>query len=62
MPLYTYQCPSCNEKDTKLVPMSHAESDFQCPVCHVSLHKIFDVSGTTFQLKGEGWFSKQGKY
>ena len=61
MPIYVYQCPKCNEKDNRIVPMSESEKEFSCPACLVPMHKIFDVSGISHEFKGN-WFKTTGKY
>ena len=33
MPIYEYRCEQCGERFDKLVPMSQAQTEQQCPSC-----------------------------
>ena len=61
MPLYTYRCPQCGEKETHLLRRFDSEIDIKCPVCNVPKERIFDASGQQLDFKG-AWFVKDGKY
>jgi predicted nucleic acid-binding Zn ribbon protein len=42
--------------------MVDADMEFECPTCKKPMEKVFDVSNTSFELKGSGWFKTDGKY
>ena len=62
MPLYEYQCPSCDSQFELLRPMSKADEDISCPTCHngarrtISTFASFSRSsdGTSTALAGSG--------
>jgi putative FmdB family regulatory protein len=62
MPLYTYRCPKCEERDSHLVRKFDSHIEIKCPTCNVIKEKIFDASGQVLDFKGEGWFKTSGKY
>lgn len=54
MPVYEYECQSCNEitetwQGISDEPLSH------CPICRGPVKKIISVS--SFALKGGGWYA-----
>jgi len=54
MPVYEYECQSCNE----VIEVWQSLSEDQlttCPSCSGDLKKI--ISKSSFQLKGGGWFA-----
>jgi putative FmdB family regulatory protein len=62
MPLYTFQCDKCQTKEDVLKKVSEADTMVKCVKCDGEMHRIFDVSNTSFELKGPGWFKTDGKY
>jgi len=62
MPLYTYKCLSCDKHETKLIKITEPAGVIYKCECGGDQHREFDLSGTSFQLKGENWYSKSGKY
>jgi putative FmdB family regulatory protein len=61
MPLYSYRCPQCGERDSHLLNLSDADRIIQCPICNTPKERVFDASGQGFDFKGN-WFSTKGKY
>jgi putative FmdB family regulatory protein len=53
MPIYEFQCDSCEAVTERLQKMDDAPLK-KCPKCGGKVHKIF--SRTSFQLKGSGWY------
>ena len=59
MPIYEYQCQSCEHQMEVLQKMSDAVLT-DCPECSESaLKKIISASG--FRLKGDGWYETDFK-
>jgi putative FmdB family regulatory protein len=55
MPIYEYQCTACGHALDTLQKISD-EPLKDCPACHeATLQK--QVSATSFQLKGTGWYA-----
>lgn len=55
MPIYEYRCASCEKSEEILQKVNEAPPE-ACSYCHTkgSMHK--QVSNTSFQLKGGGWY------
>lgn len=53
MPLYEYQCKSCNNTFELRQKFSDAPAS-QCPACGGAVEKLISQSG--FALKGAGWY------
>ena len=54
MPIYEYQCSSCNNKFEFLQKVNEAHLT-KCPECNENtLRKL--VSAAAFRLKGSGWY------
>ncbi|MFZ5798285.1 MAG: zinc ribbon domain-containing protein [Desulfobulbus sp.] len=54
MPVYEYECPSCD----KVFEVQQRMSDEplkNCPACEGEVRKLVSVS--SFQLKGGGWYT-----
>jgi putative FmdB family regulatory protein len=59
MPIYEYQCTSCDARLEALQKMSDAPR-VDCPECHKpALKKL--VSAASFRLKGGGWYETDFK-
>lgn len=59
MPIYEYQCESCDERLEKLQKISD-EPLKTCPKCQKdSLKKVISSAG--FRLKGTGWYETDFK-
>lgn len=54
IPLYEYLCKKCNHKFEKRQKMTD-ETIPKCPKCNGNCRKL--ISGTSFILKGGGWYS-----
>ncbi|MBJ6749570.1 FmdB family zinc ribbon protein [Geomonas anaerohicana] len=53
MPLYEYQCKSCNNTFELRQKFSDAPAS-ECPACGGPVEKLISQSG--FSLKGGGWY------
>jgi len=53
MPLYEYQCKSCNKSFELRQKFSDAPAT-ECPACGGEVEKLISQSG--FALKGGGWY------
>jgi putative FmdB family regulatory protein len=53
MPIYEYQCESCEKLVEKWQKFSDAPLE-TCPSCNGKMHKI--ISESSFHLKGSGWY------
>src|SRR3954451_4713569 len=58
MPLYEYQCPSCNKTHEVMQKFSDPLLD-KCPDCGGPVSKL--VSLGSFALKGAGWYTTDYK-
>ena len=59
MPIYEYQCGSCDHQFETMQRMSEAPLN-ECPECGVdSLRKL--ISPVAFRLKGGGWYETDFK-
>jgi putative FmdB family regulatory protein len=59
MPIYEYQCQTCNHELEKLQKLSDAPLDL-CPQCgEPGLKKKISAAG--FRLKGSGWYETDFK-
>ena len=59
MPIYEYQCKSCDHEFEVLQKMSDGNL-IDCPLCHKpELKKI--ISASAFHLKGSGWYASDFK-
>ena len=53
MPLYEYQCKSCNNTFELRQKFSDPPAS-ECPTCGGEVEKLISQSG--FSLKGQGWY------
>ena len=58
MPLYEYQCPSCNKVHEVVQKFADAPLT-QCPECNGPVSKL--ISMNSFALKGSGWYTTDYK-
>lgn len=59
MPIYEYQCESCDHEMEALQKMSDSPLT-DCPACgEASLKKLISAAG--FRLKGSGWYESDFK-
>lgn len=61
MPIYQYTCTKCNKTMDKLVSIKDSDTTFKCE-CGAEMKRTFSATNTTFELKGKGWFAKDGRY
>jgi putative FmdB family regulatory protein len=56
MPIYTYKCAACNTQHDLRAKISDPPPQ-RCPTCQAEgqLHK--QIARSSFQLKGDGWYS-----
>jgi len=54
MPIYEYQCKSCNER-CEIIQKVNDPHASECPHCHAPELKRL-VSAAGFRLKGSGWY------
>ena len=54
MPIYEYQCESCDERCEFMQKVSDPPAS-ECPHCHASQLKRL-ISAVGFRLKGSGWY------
>lgn len=59
MPIYEYQCQSCNHALEKLQKMSE-DTLVDCPECEEPALKRL-ISAAAFRLKGSGWYETDFK-
>ncbi len=53
MPIYEYECERCGKVEEKW-QKTRDEACEPCPDCSGPMRKV--ISGTTFVLKGTGWY------
>jgi putative FmdB family regulatory protein len=58
MPLYEYECPTCQKIIEAIQKFSDAPLE-TCPDCKGPIKKI--MSSTSFALKGSGWYTTDYK-
>ncbi len=60
MPIYEYQCASCDEVTERECRMSERPKRVRCTECgSMRTHQI--ISDTSFQLLGTGWYATDYK-
>lgn len=59
MPIYEYQCQSCNHAFEKLQKISD-DPLLECPECHQNALKK-KISAAGFRLSGSGWYETDFK-
>ena len=53
MPIYEWKCPKCGEVDHKMTFHMLDEIERRCPKCRALMSYNY---GSTFQLRGDGWY------
>jgi putative FmdB family regulatory protein len=56
MPIYEYECQTCQHRYDKLLRIAEADNLQECPECHSSESKR-RITGGHFELKGGGWYA-----
>lgn len=59
MPIYEYQCESCEHQFQKLLPVSQCSDPQSCAVCGEGSRKL--ISSVNFNLVGDGWAGKNDR-
>jgi len=59
MPMYQYQCHSCEIEFEKMVPLAQYADPQPCEECGSDTRKLLATPGLNF--KGDGWASKNGR-
>ena len=58
MPIYEYFCKECDVKIDKFFK-TIKDGENYLPICSCKNTMVKLISSSSFQLKGDGWFSKQ---
>ena len=56
MPIYVYECPECNVKFEREIPLDRFGEPQECETCCVEAQQV--VAPVGFVLKGDGWPGK----
>jgi putative FmdB family regulatory protein len=56
MPIYEYECQTCQHRYDKLLRIAEADNPQECPQCRSSESKR-RITGGHFELKGGGWYA-----
>lgn len=59
MPIYEYECESCEHQFQKLLPVSQCSDPQSCGECGEASRKL--VSSVNFNLAGDGWAGKNDR-
>jgi len=54
VPVYEYRCPDCGELNEDLRKVAERDDPMRCPCGGEGVRQI---SATSFQLKGGGWYA-----
>ena len=57
MPIYEYQCDSCETISEEWCRHFEDTQNIHCPVCGKDAHRL--ISRTSFALKGSGWYATE---
>lgn len=60
MPLYAFQCKSCDHQFDRMLKLKDYDNPQDCPACGASGAKR-RITGVRFNLPGDGWASKNGR-
>jgi len=55
MPIYEYECQSCQNRYDIMCRITEADTAKSCPKC-ASVESKRRISGGHFELKGGGWY------
>jgi putative FmdB family regulatory protein len=55
MPTYSYKCPECGTELEKYLRIIHRDTAQLCPKCKAIMERLIGA-GTSFYLKGSGWY------
>lgn len=59
MPIYEYQCESCDHQFQKMLPVSQCSDPQACGECGSGSRKL--ISSVNFNLAGDGWAGKNDR-
>lgn len=59
MPIYEYQCPTCEETFDRMLSMSRFDEPQACPSCGGETKKVISAPEVIF--KGDDWASKNNR-
>ena len=59
MPIYEYQCESCEHQFQKMLPVSQCSDPQSCGKCGEGARKL--ISSVNFNLSGDGWAGKNAR-
>ena len=59
MPIYEYQCESCEHQFQKMRPISQCSAPQNCEECGEGARKL--ISAPNFNLVGDGWSGKNAR-
>jgi putative FmdB family regulatory protein len=59
MPIYEYECESCEHQFQKMLPISQCSDPQDCGDCGEASRKL--VSSVNFNLAGDGWAGKNDR-
>jgi len=52
MPIYEYECPSCNIKSTFVRGISEIDPGYKCDTCNLDLTRVYSLGAVTFNGSG----------
>ena len=55
MPTYSYECPACHTKASRLRKVAAREDPVHCPACAKQMTR--NLAAPPFVLRGSGWAS-----
>jgi len=61
MPIFEYQCETCETKKDSIRSYHDRELSSTCPQCGGRLKFIDKIHPTSFSLKGNGWYETDFK-
>ncbi len=54
MPIYEFECSTCNTREELILTIAESEEEIKCPRCNKNMIRVV-FSQSTFILKGGGW-------
>ena len=62
MPLFDTRCPHCSYEEERLIKSTEDFSTLRCGKCGgLGIQKVFNASGQSFRLYGEGFVKRTHK-
>lgn len=56
MPIREFKCTECGSVNEEILSMNDETKIMNCSLCGSPAKKVEVPKGTSFQLKGKGWF------